>query len=275
MYVFDKYYASGNYGNTTILAESVLVSALGIGSGFLLFPAEASLIAVFLIAFAQARTVEVLLNRNRDEVWGGKIPTARANMRLAVSLFTLFMGILGTYAIATLMIPEERLIGLFDRQIGDYGGHSITDVVFDDLGAVIGHNAIVLIACFLFSLIYRHGGMLLVLAWNASVWGVVFPYIARTAPDQSTGGAVVYFIKSFASIFPHLFLEAIAYILIAMAGVFLSKSLQKYEIGSATFNQVAMAVARIAALALIVLVIASVVEALVAPALITLLFTSP
>ncbi len=272
MYLFDKYYATGQYGNGTIIIESVLVSALGIGSGFLLFPAEASLIGVFLVAFAQARTVEVLLDRNRDEVWGGKIPTAQANLRLAMSLFTLFMGILGTYALVTLVVPDERLIGLFERQIGGYGGHSITDVVFDDLGAVIGHNVIVLVACFLFSLIYRHGGMLLVLAWNASAWGVVFPYIARTAPDQSTGGAVVYFFKSFASIFPHLFLEAIAYILIAMAGVFLSKSLQKYELGSKPFNQVAMAVARIGALALAVLVTASVVEAMVAPALIDLFF---
>lgn len=274
MYLFDKYYASGKYGNGTIIIESVFVSALGIGSGFLLFPAEASLIGVFLVAFAQARTVEALLDRNRDEVWGGKMPTVQANLRLATSLFTLFMGILGTYAVATLVVPEDRLMGLFERQIGDYGGHSITDVVFDDLGAVIGHNAIVLIACFLFSLIYRHGGMLLVLAWNASVWGVVFPYIARMAPDQATGGAVLYFLKSFASIFPHLFLEAIAYILIAMAGVFLSKSLQKYELGSKQFNQVAMAVARIGALALAVLVAASVVEALVAPALIDFFFPS-
>jgi hypothetical protein len=272
MYVFDKYYQSGRYGNGIIAMETVLVSVLGIGSGFLLFPAEASLIGVFLVAFAQARTVEALLERNRQEVWGGKMDTARANLRLAVSLLTLFLGILLTYALATLVVPEARLVGLFERQIGDFGGHSITDVVFDDLPAVLGHNAVVLVACFLFSLLYRHGGMLLVLAWNASVWGVVFPYIARTAPDQSAGGAVVYFLKSFTSIFPHLFLEALAYILIAMAGVFLSKALQKYEIGSGQFNQVAMAVARIAALSGLLLVVASAVEAMVAPALIQLFF---
>jgi uncharacterized membrane protein SpoIIM required for sporulation len=272
MYLFDKYYSSGEYGNGIVLLEATVVSILGIGCGFVLFPAEASLIGVFLIAFAQARTVEALLNRNRDEIWGGVYPPFRANYRLALSLFTLFMGILLTYAAVTLMVPEQRLIGLFERQIGDYGGHSITEVVFDNLGGVLAHNAIVMVACFLFSLIYRHGGMLLVLAWNASVWGVVFPYIARTAPDQSAGGAIVYFAKSFASIFPHLLLEAIAYILIAMAGVFLSKALQKYEMGSAKFNQVAMAVARIALLAGVFLVVASIVEALVAPALITALF---
>jgi uncharacterized membrane protein SpoIIM required for sporulation len=272
MYLFDKYYSAGRFGNGLVLAESVLVSLLGIGCGFVLFPAEASLIGVFLIAIAQARTVEVLLDRNRDEIWNRLCPTHTANFRLAAALFTLFMGILATYAAATLLVPEGKLLSLFERQIGDYGGHSITEVVFDNLTAVLGHNAIVLVACFLFSLIYRHGGMLLVLAWNASVWGVVFPYIARTAPDQAAGGAVVYFLKSFTSIFPHLLLEAIAYILVAMAGVFLSKAIQKYDLGSAKFNQVALAVFRIAALAVAFLVVASVVEALVAPALIGLLF---
>lgn len=272
MYLFDKYYESGRYGNGTIILESFVVSALGIGCGFVLFPAEASIIGVFLIAFAQARTVEALLDRNRDEIWVKQINPNEANFRLALSLLTMFMGVLFTYAMVTLFMPAERLLDLFERQIGDYGGHSITEVAFDNLFGVLGHNAIVAVACFLFSLIYRHGGMLLVLAWNASVWGVVFPYIARTAPDLEGGGAIVYFAKSFVSIFPHLFLEAIAYILVAMSGVFLSKALQKYEIGSQKFNQVSLAVAKIAGLSFVILVIASIVEAQVAPALIDLLF---
>jgi len=272
MYLFDKYYKDYSFTDKMILAETVVVSALGIGCGFLLFPAEASLVGVFLIAIAQARTVEALLNRNRDEIWKGWRTPASANYRLAFSLFTVFMGILGTYAVTTLLVPEERLLDLFERQIGDYGGHSITEVVFDNFFGVLSHNFIVLIACFLFSLIYRHGGMLLVLAWNASVWGVVFPYIARNAPDLCAGGPVVYFAKSFFSIFPHLLLEAIAYILIAMNGVFLSKALQKYDIGSSKFNQVAMAVVRLGVLSLVFLVVASAVEALVAPAMISLFF---
>jgi len=272
MYLFDRYYSEGKFGNGLIFLESLVVSALGIVCGFLLFPSEASLIGIFLISFGQARTVEVLLNRNRDEVWNKVYPSGVANFRLAASLFTLFMGILVTYVVFTLIVPEVKLLDLFERQIGDYGGHSITEVAFDDFGAIVGNNLLVLVICFVFALIYRHGGMLLVLAWNASVWGVVFPYIARTAPDLTPGGPLVYFAKSFASIFPHLFLEAVAYILVAMSGVFLSKAVQKYEVGSQKFLQVGGAVLRIALLAVTVLVVASVVEALVAPTLIDLLF---
>lgn len=272
MYVFDKFYESGKFGNPLIIGETIVVSVLGIGCGFLLFPAEASIIGVFLIAFAQARTVAALLDRNREEIWVRKVNPNKANTRLALSLLTLFMGILLTYAFATLLVPEVRLLELFERQVGDYGGHSITDVQFDNFGAVLSHNVVVMIACFLFSLVYRHGGMLLVLAWNASVWGVVFPYIARTAPDLAAGGVAVYFIKSFVSIFPHLFLEALAYVIVAMSGVFMSKALQKYELGSAKFNQVSMAVGQLAFVSLVILLLASAVEALVAPALIGVLF---
>jgi len=272
MYIFDRFYRNPAFSNGLVLAESVVAAALGIGCGFLLFPAEASLIGVFLVAFAQARTVELLLDRNRDEIWGGGGKADTANLRLTISLLVMFLAILGTYAAATLLAPESKVLVLFERQIGGYGGHSITDVRFDDLEGVLGHNLIVLAACFLFSLLYRHGGMLLVLAWNASVWGVVFPYIARTAPDVADGGPVVYFLKSFACIFPHLLLEACGYVLVAMAGVFLSKGLQKYEIGSPRFNQVGLAVLRIVLLSVLFLGVASVVEAWVAPALIRRLF---
>ena len=274
MYLLDRTAGRKDFGNGSIFLQATLGTVLGIGAGFVLFPAEASPIGVFLVALAQHRTVEALLDRNRDEIWGGAEGArgARgANFRLAISLLVFFLGVLVTYSAATLLVPEARLPDLFGRQLGDFDVVSITDVVFDDLGGILGNNVLVMLACFLFSLLYRHGGMLLVLAWNASVWGVIFPYIARTAPDRSAG-AVVYFLKSFVSIFPHLLLEAVGYVLVAMAGVFLSKALQKYELGSPRFTQVAGAVGRLVALSALTLALAGVVEACVAPTLIRFFF---
>ena len=271
MYLLDRTAGRKDFGNRHILLQATLGTVLGIGAGFVLFPAEASLIGVFLVALAQHRTVEALLDRNRDDIWGGVRSPRDANLSLAISLLVFFIGVLVTYSAATLVVPEARLGALFGRQLGDFDVVSITEVVFDDLGGILGHNALVMLACFLFSLLYRHGGMLLVLAWNASVWGVVFPFIARTAPDRSVGSAV-YFFKSFISIFPHLLLEAIGYVLVAMAGVFLSKALQKYEVASQQFNQVAVAVGKLSVLAAVTVALAGVVEAYLAPALIGLLF---
>ncbi len=259
-------------GDAALLLRSVLASAVGIGFGLLVFPAEAGLVGVFLVALAQAGVAEALLARNRDAIWDGREPPGRANRRLARSLLALFLGILAAYAAASLLVPGPALGNLFARQIGDFGGHSLSDVRFDDFPGVLGQNALVLAVGFLCALVYRHGGMLLVLAWNASVWGVVFPWIARTAPDVGAGGAVGYTLLAYACILPHLLLEAGAYVAAAMAGVFLSKAVQKYRLDSAAFRQVAGSVARIAAAALLLLLLAAAAESLLAPALVRALF---
>jgi len=272
IYFLDPPAATPGLRDRQIFGRAVLGTVTGIGAGFLLFPAEASLIGVFLVALAQHRTVEALLDRNRDEIWGGQRPPREANFRLARSLLVFFLGVLVTYSAATLLVPASRLLDLFGRQVGGFGGVSITGVSFGEPLALLGHNLLVMLACFLFSLLYRHGGMLLVLAWNASVWGVVFPFIARTAPDAGPGGAALYFLRSFASIFPHLLMEAAGYVLVAMAGVFLSKALRKYPAGSREFLQVAAAVGRLALLAAALLAGAAAVEAYLAPALIGAFF---
>ncbi len=272
MYLFDKRYAEGRFGYPLLLIESVVTTVLGISMGFLLFPEEAGLVGVFLIALSQGRTVNVLLERNRSEIWEGRSTPGAANFKLAKCLFVIFIGILLTYAMATLFVPDAGLDKLFERQIGDYAGQSVDGMVFSDVGDILGHNMIVLLACFLFSLLYRHGGMLFILAWNASVWGVVFSYLARSAPDITKAGSIFFATKFFLSIFPHLLLEALAYIFIAMAGVFVSKALQKYEPGSTKFNQVSIAAIKIALLSILTLIAAGGLESALTPVLIDLMF---
>jgi hypothetical protein len=187
-------------------------------------------------------------------------------------MFSIFMAILATYAVFTLLVPFSSISEFFSRQAGDFSGRSITEISFGTFRNIFFHNLAVLLISFLFSLIYLHGGMMLVLAWNASVWGVVFACIARTAPDQSAGGPAVYLLKSLVCILPHLILEALSYILIAMSGVFLSKAIQKYALASPQFAQVGGAVIRISLLALGILVLASILETQVAPVFVSVLF---
>lgn len=259
-------------GDGVLFLQALVSGVVGIGFGFLVFPAEASLIGVFLVTLSQARVVDALLVRNRDAIWDGDERPARANLRLARSLLVLFLGIFVAYTVTTLVTPEAELLALFERQIGDFGGHSIAAVRFDAFPVVLGHNALVMVVSFLCALVYRHGGMLLVLAWNASVWGVVFPYVARTAPDVAAGGPVLYTLATHVCIAPHLLLEASAYLTAAMAGVFLSKAVQKYRLDSPEFRQVTRAVARIAVVALALLGAAAAAESFLAPALVGALF---
>jgi len=272
MPLFQKVYDTGRFPISVLALESVLVATVGIGFGFVLFPSEASIIGVFLIAMGQSGTVRVLLDRNRDDIWSGKVPPTRANMQLALRLLVLFVGALATYAVATLVVPLDRVQDLFGRQLGGFAGQSLTTLRFGNFGAILGHNMLVMLACLLFSLAYRHGGMLLVLAWNASVWGSVFAYIARTAVLQSGGSLAGYVVRSMICILPHLLLEALGYVLIAMAGVFASKALVKYRLESDALHTVIRAAAGIAAVALCCVFLAALTESFVAQTLVAWLF---
>ena len=272
-----------NLSPLALFVRSLALSGLGIGCGAMLFPSEASLVGVALFAFSQGKTVEALLDRNRDEIWGEIISPTRANIKLAMSLMVIFLGVFATYLFAVQVVaghfnslaPVERL---FDKQIGDFGAGRFEDIVFNRFGLILKHNAGVLFACFSFALIYRHAGMLLVLAWNASVWGAVFSYLGLVATEDD-GGLVasslypaIYVGKTLLCILPHLISEAVAYVLVAMAGVFTSLLLERHKVGSDSFMQVTRAVLNIFAYALGWLCFAALVEAYGAPALRGLVF---
>ncbi len=71
---------------------------------------------------------------------------------------------------------------------------------------------------------------------------------------------------------PHLAIEAIAYVFIAMAGVFLSRGLARHGIRSRKFTQVGLAVLRFVGAAVIALVLAAVLESELAPKLVAVMF---
>ena len=268
MFLFEKDGAPPNLRLAPLFGQSVAFTAFGLVAGMLLFPGEASLVGVFLTTLGLARTVHALLEQNRDEIWSRRCTPARANARLAASLSVIFAGVLVAYGVAALVLPQARVEAAFARLLGDYGGHSLADVRFDGVGAVLGHNLGVALVGFLFALLYRHGGLLLVLVWNAAVWGAVFPWVARTAPDLGAGGALAYLGLTLAAILPHLAPEAVAYVLVATAGVFLSKTVARYPWGSPQFRQAGGASVRILAGGLALLALASVIEGTVAPALV-------
>ena len=259
---FSLVVTEGAFGGGELFSRSLLATGLGVACAVLLFPGHAGLVGVVLAGFGQAGTVNALLDRNRDEVWGEDCSSRTANWRLARSLMAIFLGVFAAYVVAVQLAPESRLEGWFGEQLGDFVGGSVRDIDFGTFGSLMARNAVVLVGSFLFALVYQHAGMLLVLAWNASRWGVVFSFVA-------SGGELL---PTLAAILPHLVLEASAYVLAAMSGVFLSRGLRRHALGSDTFYQVGMAVLRILGVAVLLLCLAGGVEAFITPRLVELLF---
>jgi uncharacterized membrane protein SpoIIM required for sporulation len=123
-----------------------------------------------------------------------------------------------------------------------------------------------LLVVMLFSLFYRRGGLLLIICWNASVWGVVFSYLAfclTTGPNLVK--ALHTLLTIYLSVFIHLILESLAYILAGMSGLFLSKASIKYFSDQVKLNRVVRAVIILLVLSLLLIALSALIESSVSP----------
>jgi uncharacterized membrane protein SpoIIM required for sporulation len=255
-----------------LFSLSVVSSIVGIVSALLLYPQAASILGVVFLAFGQAPLVEALLDRNREQIWKEGVAARQANVQLAMGLSALFTGVFVTYFIAVLWVDTQVMELWFEWQLDRLPSASFETISFGSFDEILSRNIVVAFAALLAALIYRHGGMLLVLAWNASTWGAVFSCIVRLASADGESSPLLYTVKMLFCILPHLVTEAVAYVLIAMSGVFISRALTRYRWTSDPFNQVGRAVLNILAFATVLLIVASLIEAHWAPLAIQLTY---
>lgn len=99
-------------------------------------------------------------------------------------------------------------------------------------------NFTVLFGGTVFSMLYRAGGLVTILAWNAINWSnSISSYVLEISDSVGTAFAALVSL----SLLPHLILEVVAYVIAGMVGIFISKAVFKYKILSDEFSQVAKA----------------------------------
>jgi hypothetical protein len=248
----------------TILIEAFMSACLGLAAGAALFASLASLVGVFLVAFSMAPVVETLLERNRQEIWAPESDATAANWRMARSLAAIFAGVLLAYGAAAGLLPPEVFSSSFDFQLGaaDAGAEGGAAAGFATLAKRDLWAVAVAFGC---AMLYRHGGMLLVLAWAASRWGVVLAFELRGEGAGPEAEGLLAILPPVLVALPHLVLEALATILAAMAGVFLSLGVVRYELRSARLWRVLRAVLVILAVAFMTAAFAALLEAGLSP----------
>ena len=106
-------------------------------------------------------------------------------------------------------------------------------------------------------------GAMLVVAWNACVWTFVLTELTtRALPD---GAASLWQTLSFSllvlgAVLPHLLLEASAYVIASLAGIFVSKALVKYGPRDPAMAEIVQVAAVMVLLAATILVAAGLIE---------------
>lgn len=208
--------------------EGFVAASLGACGALALFPEHTGMISIFLCAMASLPTIERQLLWNHRNIVDLGRPPSEVNAEFTLRVMAMFGGQLVAFSVLAMALEPESLRTAFALQLSSYGEMSAPTLAFPSFLAVLGHNLQVLCLFFALGFVFRQGGALLAVAWNASVWGVVFGWLARSwAADGGPPVAEAYG-RVMAVVLPHMLAEACGYVLIGFAGVFLSQAVSRY-----------------------------------------------
>lgn len=217
-------------------------SIIGVGLAFLFFRSDPALVTVAFISLLLYPTIRKVLRResNLIEVEDSTRDLLHVRMHRKIILLYLliFLGVLIGFSFFSLALPSLATNSLFEKQIGiiygDVSGSAIgfNSDLFQDL---FFHNLNVLLLAFFTALLIGDGAIFL-LVWNASVWGIIFGNLAKTAALTSALNPVVIFFLVLFIVLPHLIFEAISYILAGTAGGVISRTFIRMGVGSKKFK---------------------------------------
>ncbi len=213
---------------------------IGLVSAGLVFPENVGLTSIAFTSILLIPSLNALLKLEENAEVREKKLSLKLLFRdhkdvFKVYLF-LFLGIFLAYSLVTLIIPDYSVGSLFSVQLKAAGisGLAISGA---GLGTIIINNLLVLLVCFVLSLVYGAGSIFF-LVWNASVWGVVFAYFACTSYHGRTGNIFADFSFSIVPFLPHMLTEALAYISAAITGGIVSKAVIREKLLSARFKHI-------------------------------------
>ncbi len=211
-------------------------SLIGILAAAIIFPRSQGIASIAFLSLLVAPSLNSILKIEeiQDTRSSGfsikKILTDHSDV-LQIFLL-LFLGIFLAYGLFSIRFPELLVSGLFDSQLRIIGITGNANLSGFDFYSIFLNNFKVLSIFLILSLIIGAGSILF-LAWNASVWGVIFGYVA-----VHSGDAFNNFALTFVKVAPHMITEASSYFFAIVAGGIMSQAVLREKVGSAKFNYV-------------------------------------
>ncbi len=215
----------------------IMYALVGIVSARIIFPRSSSIMSVAFTAILLIPSLNKLLSDEENR----EIREKKLSLRLLFKdhldvfeiYFFMFMGIFIIFSSIALIMPQSYTFQAFSSQLQvagytgqDYTGQAIRLDPF--MVDIFLNNLLVLLVCFILSLVYGAGSILF-LAWNASVWGIIFGVAFKT-PET--------FFVEIIPILPHLLGETIAYVSAAIVGGVVSKAVLREKLFSEKFNHI-------------------------------------
>jgi uncharacterized membrane protein SpoIIM required for sporulation len=244
-----------------ILGEAFLFTLAAILIAHSLGAEQAGVFSIFLASASLSGRLSYLLEENQQDYDLGRRGW-QANPKTAFGFLALFLGMLLAYMGTALALSELRLSGSFRFaiELAGMNDRSLLSSRFHSTGGVFFYNLRILIAVFILGFLYRSYGMLLSLAWNAGVWGVVFVWLARRGLGSAQESAGLYLLRALVAILPHMLLEALAYVLAGLAALFFSLAFSNHQVGDRHFRRRMRAVRSSLVLSIVMLYVAAWLE---------------
>jgi len=227
-----------------LLGESFLLMTLSLWLPYVMHFEQSAVYSLFVVSFILMERVDFLLAENKHNIWTRKWSGWKSNTLSIGSILAIFSGIfLSSFLFGHALIWLNALQGFKESFAFFLQGMELEPSVdlasrFQGFLPILAHNFKVLVTLSVVTICYRGYGLILVLGWNGCVWGGVFGLLFyHSFAGKGTFGVWVVF-QAFIAVLPHLFLEASAYVAGALAALFFSKAVTKYEPGDSRLAQV-------------------------------------
>ncbi|HEY9701851.1 MAG TPA: stage II sporulation protein M, partial [Allocoleopsis sp.] len=223
-------------------------------SAVIIFPRSQGIASIAFLSMLLIPSLNKILSiEEKQDSTAGKFSLKKAfrdHNDVIQVYFMLFLGIFLAYSLASIKFPNLLVTGVFDSQLRIIGVNVGQATGGLDFGSILANNFKILIIFTVLSLVFGAGSIFF-LAWNASVWGVVFAYVTKNFDA---------FFLIFLKITPHMFLEVGSYFFAIIGGGILSQAVLREKFGSSKFNYVLKDGSMFLIFALILLVLGAFVE---------------
>lgn len=228
--------------------ESFVLMGFAIALVVLLKFPDGGTLALFFCSASLLERHHEILNENRRMIWSEGTSPWRANSNTAISLFAIFCGIVTAHLVCSgyflwtgQTATYESFYALMLRHFIAYHHLSYLKGVTTILYMVLAGNFLLIGVLFFMGFLFRVYGVILALGWGAYAWAIEWVRIFQSlnlsiGMMEEANRAVL--LRAGVVTGPYLTFEVFAFVLSALAGVFLSRAVTLYSPGSAQFRRV-------------------------------------
>lgn len=198
----------------------VLISLIGLLTSFLLFPEYFGVMSIAFISLLLFPLLHNIFTGSAKNNFKSKKIDFASIIKQHYPIFKVFailmFSVFFVFLLLGIIFTPEMTVTLFKDQLS-LVENSVNIVSGFNFHAIAQHNLKVMFVTFGISLIYG-AGVIIMLSWNASVWGIVIGSTIRKGIAMTGSSAWIYIAIQLAQIVPHLILESLAYLGAAISG---------------------------------------------------------